>query len=289
MIDFDPRETLNAVVRQGRMEAAQRDIEVVSWMDPELPSGLLGDEARLRRALHLLVGHAVNATVAGTVGISIRIESRTADTARLVFEVTDSAPGLIADPDAGFPIAGDITREEHVDLALWRQMVQLLADELGVKSGVESGNAIWFTVEFEVTGSAATPKSAGECRVLVVEDNLVNQKVAMRMIQKLGYSVDVVADGRAAVDALEKEPYDLVLMDCQMPVMDGYEATEEIRRREGDQKHTPIVALTAHAVASNRQRCLEIGMDDFVTKPVTTDQLRRVLENWINPTPVTTG
>jgi len=74
-----------------------------------------------------------------------------------------------------------------------------------------------------------------------------------------------------------------------MPVMDGYEATEEIRRREGDQKHTPIVALTAHAVASNRQRCLEIGMDDFVTKPVTTDQLRRVLENWINPTPVTTG
>jgi two-component system sensor histidine kinase/response regulator len=128
-----------------------------------------------------------------------------------------------------------------------------------------------------------------QATVLLVEDNEVNQLVAVAMLERHGYDVDVVGNGRAALDAVADRPYDAVLMDCQMPVMDGYTATAELRRRENGGDHLPIIALTAHALEGERERCLAAGMDDFVAKPVRADALAAALKRHIEPPPLDTA
>jgi two-component system sensor histidine kinase/response regulator len=122
---------------------------------------------------------------------------------------------------------------------------------------------------------------AGRPPILIAEDNLINQKVIERMVQKLGYPVDLVANGREAIDALSRLAYALIFMDCQMPEIDGFEACREIRKRQAGGARVPIVAITANAMKGDRERCLAAGMDDYVSKPFKQDDLRTVIDRWI--------
>ena len=131
-----------------------------------------------------------------------------------------------------------------------------------------------------VSPAKVSRPSADHIRILIAEDNIVNQRVALRQLEKLGYAADAVANGVEVLDALERIQYDVVLMDCQMPEMDGYEATREIRKREGDSRHTTVIAMTANALGGDRERCLEAGMDDYVSKPVKRETLAEAIERW---------
>jgi len=144
----------------------------------------------------------------------------------------------------------------------------------------ESGLVIRKSVAVNVVEEAPPPTWA-EARVLIVEDNVVNQKVAVGILKKLACRADVVASGKEALERIAALPYDLVFMDCEMPEMDGYEATRRIRQEEGNGRHLPIIAMTAHALAGDREKCLEAGMDDYVTKPIRAVALRKALEAWL--------
>ncbi len=141
-------------------------------------------------------------------------------------------------------------------------------------------------IDMEVTLNRDQPSaenqqgSERQIRILVAEDNPVNQKVVLKQLQSLGYQAEVVNNGQEALDRLTEREYDIVLMDCQMPVMDGYRATQEIRLREGDQKHTTIIAITANAMPEDRDRCLNSGMDDYMSKPASREDLRKKVELW---------
>jgi CheY-like chemotaxis protein len=134
----------------------------------------------------------------------------------------------------------------------------------------------------ERTSKIEKPAWRGQKRILIVEDNPVNQRVALHMLDRLGYKAEAVANGLEALDALGKIPYSLVLMDCHMPEMDGYETTQEIRRRERNNGHLVVVALTASSLPSDRKKCIEAGMDDFVTKPVQLQNLAATLDRWLD-------
>jgi two-component system sensor histidine kinase/response regulator len=156
---------------------------------------------------------------------------------------------------------------------------------------LDAGSTFWFSIPL-VAADAPEPAAVASrdpmehrrhdgARILVAEDNPVNQLVAVRILEKLGYRADVAANGSEAVDALMRIDYAAVLMDCQMPEMDGFEATREIRRRQGTRRRTPVIAMTAAAAREDRDRCVEADMDDYVSKPVRTEELGRVLAQWL--------
>ncbi|HKQ13915.1 MAG TPA: ATP-binding protein [Steroidobacteraceae bacterium] len=292
---FAPREVVESVVRTIGVAAEAKGLAVTAVVDAAVPTFLHGDPGRFRQILVNLCGNAVKFTERGSVTVGLSVRSTTAHGVLLRCTVRDTGTGIPADRlhtlFKPFTQVDASTTRRHGGTGLGLSIVKRLAELLGGDVGVESregvGSTFWFTAGFELQTTApveSKPAPLGtnaaqgaERRILLVEDNAVNEKVATRFLQRLGYAVDVARNGREGVDAWASGYYDLILMDCQMPVLDGYAATREIRAREPAARRIPIVALTANTMKDDDLKCKAAGMDDHLSKPLDRERLAQCL------------
>ncbi|WP_284534133.1 PAS domain-containing hybrid sensor histidine kinase/response regulator [Nocardioides sp. T2.26MG-1] len=303
--DFDVARLLDETAGLVDAPAQEKGLRLLVCCAPELPRRLRGDHVRLRQVLLNLTANAIKFTASGEVVVSVRLDRPlTSDVADVRFEVTDTGIGV--DPDQREHLFDAFTQADSsttrrfggtgLGLAISRQLVTAMGGEIGVESRSGAGSTFWFTVPLPV--ALVQPRSAGppsvrpdlgdppatgapRGRVLVVEDSEVNRLVAVGILEHLGYHATVAHDGLEAVAALGTASFDAVLMDCLMPGMDGYRATAEIRRQGLGGHALPVIAMTASAVAGDRERCLAAGMNDYITKPATTVEVAAVLARWV--------
>ncbi|MCL4801254.1 MAG: response regulator [Burkholderiales bacterium] len=296
--DFDPRATVTEVVELMRVRAEGKGLALELRVADAVPPRVHGDPIRLRQVLTNLVGNAIKFTERGGVRVSIGPEPGAA-APMLRVEVADTGIGLTAEQSSRIFEAftqGDASHTRKyggtgLGLAISRDLVALMGGEIGVSSLPGRGATFWFTVAVApASASAAEPAAAEPARlaplagrVLLVEDNELNQVVARGMLEALGLTVVTAANGLEAMAALAQRRYDLVLMDCQMPELDGFEATRRIREREaaGGVRRSTIVALTANAVSGDRERCIAAGMDDYLAKPFRLTDLHETCSRWL--------
>jgi len=275
---------------------------------PDIPGRLVGDPDRLRQVLLNLLSNAIKFTENGRVELSVNVASANEDTVTVRFRVQDTGVGISPNKlpklfQKFYQADSSSTRRRGgtgLGLAISKELVQLMGGTIDVKSEVGAGSVFTVllplrtavrttTLSNESTDGFRVESPHAQIRVLLVEDNVINQRVGLRLLERLGCAVDLAATGWEAVQMVGEEDYQLVLMDCQMPEMDGYEATSLIRQRESSGKHTLIVAMTAAAVAGDRERCMNAGMDDYLSKPVQLAELTRIIEQyfagWSKPAP----
>jgi signal transduction histidine kinase/ActR/RegA family two-component response regulator len=292
----DLRELAAEAIDLMTVTARDKPITLSLDLPPALPARVEADPVRLRQVLVNLLHNAVKYTERGHVTLALAVLDDSEGQVRVRFAVHDTGIGIAEDQlgsvfDAFTQVDGSSTRRHGgsgLGLAIVRDLAALMGGRVGVESRLGQGSTFWFELGMkklesppQVAASVAHETSGPGARVLVVEDDAVNQMVVVSMLEKLGCQVDVADDGEAALVAASRTRYDLVLMDLHMPVMDGYEATQQLRQEEIlSGNYTPIVALTADALAGDRERCLEAGMDDHVTKPVSSAMLAAVLERW---------
>ena len=295
---------MSGVLDTVAIRSREKGLELAHELHPTVPVLLHGDPNRLRQILVNLVGNAVKFTDSGSVTVRVSLDEQSDTQATVRFSICDTGIGIPEDGldrlfQAFSQVDSSTTRRyggTGLGLAISKQLAELMGGRIGVESAPGRGSTFWFTAVLdrqpagrraETTGTRpVTPalRGVGEqrrrARILVAEDNPTNQLVTMRMLAKLGFGATAVATGQEAVEALTEDPYDLVLMDVQMPVMDGLEATRTIRDPSSGVRnpHVPIVALTAHAMKSDRERCLAAGMDAYVFKPVLLPALEHAIE-----------
>ncbi len=299
--DFQLASVMKDVVDIVRARAEEKGLELTHEMAPGLPLILKGDPLRLQQILLNLGSNAVKFTAHGAVAISAAlVESDNPHIAQLRFEVRDTGIGLDTAQRARlfqpFQQADASTTRRFggtgLGLVICRRLVDLMGGSIGLTSEPGVGTTFWFTVPLE--RSEATVRSAWASgvitpfdaalpartlRILLVEDDAINQEVACELLRSVGHSVDVAANGQQALERAAQHAYDLVLMDVQMPVMDGLDATRRLRRMP-EYARTPILAMTANAFHEDRARCMEAGMDDFIAKPVDPDRMFATIQRW---------
>jgi signal transduction histidine kinase/ActR/RegA family two-component response regulator len=304
-IEFELEQLLRHCLAPLRVRAQAKGLELVSESSAALPTHLLGDPNRLRQVLTNLIGNAIKFTAHGRITVGWEIRSEPAYSVR--FWVRDTGIGIPVDKQRSvfdaFTQADSSTTRNYggtgLGLTISSSLVRLLGGEISLVSVVGQGSTFEFTVPFkagkplptlaEVSGaqvaSVAGDAATGGLRVLLVEDHPINQKLAISLIERAGHRVTLAQNGEEGLHAATQQPFDLVLMDMQMPVMDGLQATRAIRADESahHRRRLPIVAMTANAMPSDRMACEDAGMDGFLSKPFKAQELRELLDQYRKP------
>jgi signal transduction histidine kinase/CheY-like chemotaxis protein/HPt (histidine-containing phosphotransfer) domain-containing protein len=321
---FDLRALLDEVVDQFSESAARKGLELKCILPLDFSTALVGDAGRLHQIFNNLLGNAIKFTERGVIEIRALAVERDASSKLVRFEVSDTGIGIPAEKrelifDAFCQADGSTTRRyggTGLGLTIAKQLCEMMGGSLSLTSEVGVGSTFRFTARFErgeanplarrvagdggvhdgvdAVGGLARSLLLADARVLLVEDNPVNLAVAAGLIESFDCIVETAPDGRKALECFAPGKFDIIFMDCQMPEMDGFEATAEIRRREAGTGHrTPIVALTANAIEGDREACLARDMDDYLSKPATHEQFGAMLQRWVDagsarpaPTPV---
>ena len=302
--DFDLHDAITQACSIAAVQAENKGLRFEVAIAAEVPRAARGDARRVRQVLLNLVANAVKFTAEGSVTVSASVRRAPGEGELVRFEVADSGigidPAIVGQMFEPFTQA-DVSTTRHyggtgLGLAIVRELVELMGGSVGCQSEPGAGSTFFFELPLGVAAagaaSAGPREGAGPAPapvwertpiVLVVEDSPVNQVVAVRTLERCGCDAEAVGDGEQALAALALRPYDAVMMDCQMAGMDGYEATAELRRREAGGRHTPVIAMTALAMAGDIERCLAAGMDDYVAKPIRREELIATLQRWIAP------
>ncbi len=306
-LNFNLRHTVEDVVQLLSVQASAKGVGLRLTISPQIPLILRGDAYRVRQVLTNLAGNAIKFTERGEVTVDAKLDSELPGAAIVRFAITDSGIGIRPEQAAQlfspFTQADASTTRKYggtgLGLAICKQLVEMMGGSIGVDSHEGQGSTFWFTLQLELPQASeqheerrsenAVPQDGMARRVgtgrvtagsiLVAEDNATNREVALAQLKKLGYHAVAVPNGAEAVQAIERGSYDLVLMDCEMPVMDGYEATRLIRV---DRPDFPVIALTADAMSGDRDRCISEGMSDYLAKPVDLERLAEVLAKWLS-------
>lgn len=303
-VDFEVIQELELAFSILGVNANTKGVGLKYEVAPDVPNYLRGDISRLRQVLFNLVSNAVKFTEAGSVTVTISLVANSGQTdanqVSLRADITDTGIGIPQDKVGvlfqDFSQADASTTRRYggsgLGLIISKRIVELMGGEIGVSSIEGVGSKFWFTVKFEVgnqrlatqTEAQLPPvqrEAARSLRILVAEDNPSNQLLICTLLEKAGHQVFIAANGREAVEAAETDPaIDLILMDMQMPVMDGIEAAKTIRALSGAVSKLPIIALTADAMSGSREKVMQAGMDDFLTKPIDVQKLMNALSKW---------
>lgn len=300
--DFDLRRTVADITDLLAARAAEKKLKLVVTVAEDVPDRLHGDAGRLRQILVNLIGNALKFTEQGHIEVMVtRVEGCEDGAPLLRFQVKDTGIGIAREKQAlvfeAFSQADNSHTRRYggagLGLAISQELTRLLGGEMELRSEPGLGSSFSFTARFlsareasaEAPAPVACPRWSG--RALLVEDNPVNQLLAETLLGECGLAVETAGNGVEAVERVQANTYDVIFMDCQMPEMDGYEASRRIREWESaaERTRTPIVALTANALPSDRERCLAAGMDDYLSKPFLLEDIERLVSRWLPPAP----
>lgn len=296
--DFDLRKLIEESYNIIARRAKNKNIKVIKNIDSELPLYLNGDGCRIQQILNNLLSNAFKFTEKGKIELEVNLAKALSNVALIKFSVTDTGIGINSEVRQKlfqpFTQGDSATSRKYggsgLGLAISKRLVESLGGKIELTSQAGNGSTFSFTLPLKLGDPPANKVEPQEdlvvdkqnIKILLAEDNFINLKVATAILSKLGYSVDTVANGKELLDQIQKQHYDLILLDCQMPEMDGYTTAREIRKLENNlNQHVIIIAMTAYAMKGDKEKCLAAGMDDYIAKPFDTKIVDSKLKQWL--------